>query len=187
MMLSNDDRRGKQVERHSREDATRDWSTHVATGNAEERDTVVRALLRAVRDFGDAHDQMSLNLKGDMDMNATDVAALRHLIMSENAGVSVTPADLSRKLGISTASTTKLIDRLSASGYMARAPHPTDRRSRTIVLTRLARDDFWRTFGARMRSMAAAANEFTMPEMDVATRIFNAMALAINPVVTREK
>lgn len=147
----------------------------------DERARVVYAVLRAARDFGDAHDQMSLSLKGDMDMNATDVAALRALIMAEDAGAVITPADLARRLDISTASMTKLIDRLESSGHMIRLPHPTDRRSRVLALTQLAKDDFWRLFGERMRAMSAAVSGFDDGELAVATRVINALSHGLDP------
>ncbi len=39
------------------------------------------------------------------------------------------------RLGISTASTTNLLDRLTASGRLTRSPHPRDRRSLVVRAT----------------------------------------------------
>ena len=93
-------------------------------------DQVVMGVLQAIRAFTDAMDRMHGGLKADMGMNATDLAALRMLIMREGRGEIVSPHQLAEHLRISSASTTKLLDRLSASGHVARQPHPRDRRAR---------------------------------------------------------
>ena len=59
--------------------------THVeatsATGTAH--DGAVLNVLRAVQALSDAMDRMHGGMKGDMDMNATDLAALRMLVLRE--------------------------------------------------------------------------------------------------------
>ena len=87
-------------------------------------DHAVMQVLQAIRAFSDAMDRMHGGMKGDMEMNATDLAALRMLIMREQRGKPVSPHDVARHLRISTASTTKLLDRLSESGHVERRPHP---------------------------------------------------------------
>ena len=76
-------------------------------------DHAVMEVLQAIRAFSDAMDRMYGGMKGEMEMNATDLAALRMLIMREQRGESVSPHDVAWHLRISTASTTKLLDRLS--------------------------------------------------------------------------
>jgi DNA-binding MarR family transcriptional regulator len=147
---------------------------------APSRDDAVLALLRAVRDFGDAHDRMSGAMKRGMDMNVTDLAALRLLIMREDRGSAVTPADISRHLRISTASTTKLLDRLAAAGHVVRSPHPTDRRALVVQLTEHARSEFFRLFGERLAAMRSAFSEFTDDELRAAARVLDASSAAID-------
>ena len=84
------------------------------------RDHAVMGVLRAIQALSDAMDRMQSGMKGDMDMNATDIAALRMLIMREQRGQTVSPHDLAEHLRISTASTTKLLDRLTLSGHLER-------------------------------------------------------------------
>lgn len=136
-------------------------------------------VLRAVRAFGDAHDRMSNGMKLGMDMNITDVAALRLLIMRAESNTVVTPADIARHLRISTASTTKLLDRLVASGHVLRGPHPVDRRARVVTLTDFAKSEFFRLFGVRLRAMRGALTGFTDHELDAATRVIAAVSFAL--------
>ncbi|HKT56591.1 MAG TPA: MarR family transcriptional regulator [Microbacterium sp.] len=151
-----------------------------AAARAPSRDDAVLALLRAVRDFGDAHDRMNGALKHGMDMNLTDLATLRLLIMREEQGRPVTPADIARHLRISTASTTKLLDRLTAAGHVARSKHPTDGRALVVGLTDHARAEFFRLFGDRLAAMRAAFGSFSDDELRAAARVLDATAAAID-------
>lgn len=92
-------------------------------------------LLRAVRRFRRADQEMRRRLSSDMDMNETDLHAIQLVIEAESRGDHLTPRDLAQHLAISSASTTKLLDRLTASGHLARAPHPSDRRSLILAST----------------------------------------------------
>jgi len=133
-------------------------------------DHAVLQVLLAVRAFSDAMDRMYGGMKGDMDMNASDLSALRMLIMREQRGESVSPHDLSHHLRISTASTTKLLDRLAAAGHVERRPHPTDRRARVIVLTQRSRDTFFEHFGERLQVMRGVADRYSDAELAAITR-----------------
>ncbi len=134
------------------------------------RDELVMETMKAVRAFSDAMDRMHGGLRGDMDMNATDLAALRMLIIREQRGQWVSPHDIARHLAISTASTTKLLDRLTDSGHLRRLPHPHDRRARIVVLSEAARSDFHRHFGERMRRMRAAMASYSDDELRTVAR-----------------
>ncbi|GAB2877029.1 MarR family winged helix-turn-helix transcriptional regulator [Nocardioides pacificus] len=122
-------------------------------------DAGVRELLVALRDFTRADQEMRRRLSATMRMNVTDVQALRHVIDSERTAGWTTPRELAAYLGISTASTTKLLDRLTASGHLVRAAHPSDRRSVVVTSTPHAREEVRTRLGAmheRMREIAEA-------------------------------
>jgi DNA-binding MarR family transcriptional regulator len=127
-------------------------------------------VMLAVRAFGDAMDRMHGGMKGDMDMNASDLSALRMLIIREQRGQIVSPHDLAHHLRISTASTTKLLDRLSRAGHIERRPHPTDRRARVIVLTSRSRQTFFEHFGERLHAMRGVADRYSDDELAAITR-----------------
>ena len=52
--------------------------------------------------------------------------------------------DIARELGITTGGTSKLVDRIEASGYCRRLPNPDDRRSSLLELTEEGRRMFAR-------------------------------------------
>ncbi|WP_371113413.1 MarR family transcriptional regulator [Microbacterium sp. cf332] len=124
-------------------------------------------------------DRMHTGLRSDMDMNATDLSALRMLSIREQRGELVKPHDLARHLGISSASTTKLLDRLAKEGFIEREPHPNDRRALVITLTDSSRRDFGRHFAARMSRMRGAMDPFSPDELDTVTRFLAGMSDAM--------
>ena len=133
-------------------------------------DPAVLQVLQALRALSDALDRMHGGMKDEMEMNASDLSALRMLIMREQQDESVSPHDVAAHLRISTASTTKLLDRLTASGHIERRPHPSDRRARVIVLTDESRRAFFRHFGERLQAMRGVATRYGDDELAVIAR-----------------
>jgi len=83
-------------------------------------------LLRDIREVGSAFEA---HLAEQLTVNPTDLAAMEHLIQDGP----LTPTDLSRRLGVSTAAMTTIIDRLTAVGHVSRIPNPSDRRGILVV------------------------------------------------------
>ncbi len=144
-------------------------------------DRAIMRVLTSIRALSDAMDRMHSGMKDDMDMNGSDLAALRMLVMREQEGRLVSPRDIADHLRISTASTTKLLDRLTASGHIERRPHPTDRRARIVVLTQLSRNDFFRLYGERLRAMRSVAGEYGETELAVIARFLGEVTDALDP------
>jgi DNA-binding MarR family transcriptional regulator len=74
-------------------------------------------------------------------LNRTDLRALQAL---RRGGM--TAGTLARALGVTSGATTRVIDSLVASGHVARAPDPTDRRRVLVRLTPRAEEQVDRTF-----------------------------------------
>ena len=134
--------------------------------STSDRRTAVTDTLRSVQTLGDALDRMNSGMKGDMDMNASDLATLRMLTIREHRGQMVSPHDVATHLRISTASTTKLIDRLEKSGHLERRPHPSDGRARVVVLTDKSRREFFRHFGVHLAAMRQVAAGFDDAQLE---------------------
>jgi DNA-binding MarR family transcriptional regulator len=100
----------------------------------EEIAQIVRVLI-AVRRWREAEQEVRFRSRTDMKLGETDMAALRYLVALKNQDAIATPKMLADHLGISTASTTKLLDRLAVAGHIERSPHPTDRRALMINIT----------------------------------------------------
>ena len=141
----------------------------------------VRDAMLAIRALTDAMDRMHNGMKGDMEMNGSDLAALRMIIMREQRGESVRPNDIAHHLGMSTASTTKLLDRLTRAGHVERRPHPHDRRARTIVLTDASRSMFYTHFGQRLAAMRGVAERYSDEELAVIAGFLGNLTEALAP------
>ncbi len=145
------------------------------------RSPQVTGVLTAIRAVSDAMDRMYGGMKDDMSMNMTDLAALRMLIMREQRGEAVSPHDLAKHLRISTASTTKLIDRLADAGHVVRLPHPTDRRARVVALTDHSKRSFFVHFRESLEAMSTVAAEYPPEQLEVISGFLLKLAAAIDP------
>jgi len=133
-------------------------------------DDGIREILLALRRFRMADTGMRRRTARAMDMNESDMMALQLVVAAERHGNVVTPNAIALHLDISTASTTKLVDRLEAAGYLVREPHPRDRRSVRILPTAHAHDEIRARLTAMHAEMARVAS--AVPESsraDVAT------------------
>lgn len=95
----------------------------------------VRRATVLLRELLELSDDFERHLGRELTVNPTDLDAMEHLLMSGPLG----PSELSRRLGISTASTTKVVDRLVELGHVRREAHPSDRRSVLVVPTESSR------------------------------------------------
>ncbi|WP_341954288.1 MarR family transcriptional regulator [Salinibacterium sp. TMP30] len=84
---------------------------------------------RLLRDILDTSEEFEQHVGRTLSVNATDLEAMEHLIMNGP----LPPTELSRRLNISTAAVTSVIDRLIGVGHVTREQHPTDRRSVVVV------------------------------------------------------
>jgi len=82
-----------------------------------------------VREFIEVNAQYSVQLGRELEVNPTDLQAMQHLITSGP----MSPTELARRLDISTAAATAVVDRLVAVGHATREQHPSDRRSIVVV------------------------------------------------------
>ncbi|MFI2489134.1 MarR family winged helix-turn-helix transcriptional regulator [Promicromonospora kroppenstedtii] len=138
-------------------------------------DQVVR-VLEALRGWRETERRMSEASRRYMKLGDTDMRALRYIIAMQNHGRIVTPGAIAEHLRITTASTTKLIDRLTAGGHVVRFPHPSDRRSLAIEVTdetrRAARESVGRSHARRFD----AAARLTPKEREIVARFLDDLA-----------
>lgn len=70
-----------------------------------------------------------------MRLGENDMRAVRYLIAMQRHGTLATPSDVAKYLGITTASVSKMLDRLVAGNHVHRLPHPQDRRSTALQVS----------------------------------------------------
>jgi DNA-binding MarR family transcriptional regulator len=135
--------------------------------------------LNALRRYRVAESAMRKRTRDAMRMNETDMLAVRFLVNAASADRQVSPKDMAAHLGISSASTTVLIDRLVSMGHVQRAPHPSDGRGVLITVTPGAHGKLRETFGDMHRRMMEVANELTPQEADIVTAFLERMSAAV--------
>lgn len=109
----------------------------------------------------------------------TDVRALIELLDARRAGISATPGWLSRRLGLTSASTTGLIDRLEAAGHVRRERSGHDRRKVELFVTDEMVGLGWDFFGPLLAAMVDAMDAEAPNELDVVERVLARIVSAV--------
>jgi DNA-binding MarR family transcriptional regulator len=89
------------------------------------------ALLIALRRYGLENDRFDLAVARAHNVSMAEMKAIDHI----QAEGELTPRELGERLSLTSGAVTAVIDRLERSGWVARGPHPTDRRSVVVRMT----------------------------------------------------
>ncbi|OYC98686.1 MarR family transcriptional regulator [Microbacterium sp. Yaish 1] len=125
---------------------------------------------------------MRRRTRDSMSMGENELLVLRYLIKAHGEGRLVGPTELSRYLGISTASTTALIDRLQKSGHVTRQAHPSDRRSVHVVATEKSDEEVRETLGRMHERMIAAVDGMSAEEARIVIACLGRLQQAVDEV-----
>lgn len=140
----------------------------VATeGMAEDEVAQVVRVMDALFRWRSAEQRASAASRRYMQLGETDMKALRFVIVRTDQGRHVTARDIAEHLGISSASTTKLLDRLEHGGHIHRTPHPSDRRAIAVVVTPETRRAAEETVGREHARRFAVAASLSPAEREV--------------------
>lgn len=138
-------------------------------------------VLDALHEWQVAARALSEASKRYMKLNESDMRAIRMIIRATQQDELVTPKDISREVGISAASTTKLIDRLIAGGHLVRIPHPHDRRTTCVQVTESTRRSAHDTIGRQHARRFSAAASLSSADREATIRFLNALTDADAP------
>lgn len=148
-------------------------------GMSDEDVREISDLMQALGGLRDAEQKLSEASLRYMKLNQTDMRALHFLIALENSGATATPGAIAAHLGISTASTTKLLDRLERGGHITRSPHPSDRRALAIAITPQTRRSAIETVGRQHARRFIAAARLSSEEREIVRRFLVDMTTEI--------
>jgi DNA-binding MarR family transcriptional regulator len=151
---------------------------------ASEEDRRRRAVdvLQAFRVYRAAEVAMRRRTRESMAMGENELLVLRYLLRASGEGRSVSPSELTRYLGVSTASTTAIIDRLEKSGHVNRLPHPSDRRSILVVATKESDAEVRATLGDMHERMMSAVIDLSPEESAVVVAALTRLQEAVDQV-----
>ncbi|MDH6678887.1 DNA-binding MarR family transcriptional regulator [Rhodococcus sp. LBL1] len=111
-------------------------------------------------------------------LHTTDLRALICLLDADRSGDPATPGLLSDALGLTSASTTALVDRLEKAGHIRRSRDTADRRRVLLEVTPSAMELGWSFFGPLIGAATETIERFTPDERTTIERFLVQMAAA---------
>jgi DNA-binding MarR family transcriptional regulator len=158
-----------------------DAATHYWYSDGAEHNKSV-AVLEAMRAYRAAEAAMNRRTQASMGLGENDLLALRYVITAQQEGRSIGPKELSSYLGISSASTTTLVDRLEKRGQLVRRHSPFDRRALILVPTAQTDDEVQAALGEVPERMIEVAAHLTPEQAKVIVTFLSSMRHAIDDI-----
>jgi DNA-binding MarR family transcriptional regulator len=155
---------------------TYDASGYWYASTDEERGVEV---LNSLRRYRAAESEMRRRTRTSMKMGETDLAAIRFLLRAQRRGETVSAKSLADSLGITSASTSVLINRLVRSGHLQRHEHPTDKRGVLLTATGDSDGEVRATMASMHARMIHAAESMSADESAAVVRFLTEMTSAI--------
>jgi DNA-binding MarR family transcriptional regulator len=151
----------------------------VAADRRPDRAELEKLMSADMRAITAQSDRIGRHFARQNDVSSTDFHALLHIMVAETAGEPLTAAQLRRRMDVSPAAITYLVDRMIDAGHVRREPDPQDRRKTLLRYEKpgmaLARS-FFTPLGAELHTALA-----DLPDRDLAAahRVFTAMIEAM--------
>lgn len=139
-------------------------------------------VLNSLRRYRAAETEMRRRTRTSMKMGDTDLAAIRFLLRAQKRDEPVSAKELAEYLGITTASTSVLVNRLVASGHLERHPHPTDRRGVLITTTGSSDVEVRATLDGMHARMILIAESLDPAQAEAIAGFLDAMAGALDVI-----
>ncbi|WP_404429243.1 MarR family transcriptional regulator [Microbacterium lacus] len=139
-------------------------------------------IVTAYLEFRRADADVQTRVRAVTGLADNEIRVMEYVISTATAGQDATPSDISRRLGISSASTTALLDRLERAGMVERASHPTDRRSILISATPEAERRLASTMGDYDERLRKVARSLEPDDRVVVAEFFTDLADAARSV-----
>jgi len=125
-----------------------------------------------LRDILDLTGDFERHLGRALTVNPTDLEAMEELIRDG----ALSPTELARRLNMSTAAVTTVVDRLTAVGHVSREPNPDDRRGILVVPRPESVRKAMATLMPMILGMDAVVSGFDEDERDTITAYLRAVA-----------
>ena len=139
-------------------------------------------IITTLRDLRVADEAMGRRTRDSMGMGTTDLQALRFLLKAQGEQHIVSGRDLADHLGMTSASVTALLDRLTKSGHVKRTPHPTNRRSNMVTATPGSDDEVRQALGAMHGRMIETARALSATDAALIEQFLESMTAAVDSI-----
>ncbi|HUR02775.1 MAG TPA: MarR family transcriptional regulator [Nonomuraea sp.] len=127
-------------------------------------------LLEALRSHAMAFNELGRKLGAQAGLHVTDANALVEILGAQDSGQPLTQTQLSQRIGLSTAATSSLLNRLENAGHVRRARDSADRRLVTLHSTDSAEALVDRFFDPLVERMSALADTYPPQTLAAFTR-----------------
>lgn len=141
--------------------------------------TQITRLMNSMANLRRTEEELSNASQKFMQLSETEMKTIHYLIVAANQKQIVTPGAIARHLDITSASTTKLLDRLEGGSHIVRNPHPTDRRALSISVTNDTHDVARDTVGATHANKFLVAAALAPAEREVVIDFLDEVAKAM--------
>ena len=174
------------TERQSR-GATRDADRVPASNVGADALTSVRSVapgytpsgsLDALQELVDVAGQVPLEVARRAGLSVSELHSLRHLM-----GSPMGPVKLARELGVTSAASSGVVDRLVARGHAQRRPHPVDGRRTEVVITESGRLEVFTRLAPMFAGLAEIDSSLTDDEHAVVERYLRGATAAMRALL----
>ena len=110
-------------------------------------------------------------------LSTSELHALRHLAVGP-----VGPVELARRLGVTTAASSGVVDRLVSHGHVVRRPHAADGRRTEVVLTESGRTEMLRMLAPMFAGLAAMDSALSPADRAVVDRYLDGALAAVRAI-----
>jgi DNA-binding MarR family transcriptional regulator len=143
--------------------------------NAAEKRTW--AIIDALRRYGTGSTRLTQTFAAQHGLQQSDLQALVAIMAAEGADEPLTPGRLQKHLGLSSAGTTYVIDRLEKAGYVQRTQdHPRNRRMVQLRYTEQGMATAMDFFGPIGERTASIVSQFSAADQQVIHRFVTTIA-----------
>lgn len=153
------------------EDATAPHTAYVEDWQQTSTLLALRELLQVAQQVGPAVAKRA-------ELGPSELAALE-LLVERQLG----PADLARHLGVTSAGSSGIVDRLVARGHVTREPDPSDGRRTRVVLSDSGREEVLGHLMPMFIGLARLDADLTDDERAVVDRYLRGAIAAIRPLI----
>jgi DNA-binding MarR family transcriptional regulator len=134
--------------------------------------------LLALRELLDVATRVRPAVASRAGLSQSELVALEHLIKGP-----IGPGEVARRLEVTSAAATGIVDRLSAHGHVERRPHATDRRRTELVITASAREEVLSHLLPMFRALAQMDAELDEGDREVVERYLRRATEALRQVL----
>jgi DNA-binding MarR family transcriptional regulator len=150
----------------------------------DETETATRndAVMAAYHRFRRADAASHRRVRAVTGMGENELRLVQYVLHAHRRGHDAKPTEIARHLGISSASTTALLDRLERGGSLERISHPTDRRSILIAPTPEAEAQLSETVEEYERLLERLSSELPPGDSAAIERFLDALSDAADSI-----